>query len=293
MKRSLPVMLGLAAVLVIAGLVGGGFLSLPSIGDDSSAQEPGVHDPAPRVDPEPMKVDYGQDDSLEMKKKKDKDGKKDRKGKDDRGRNGDREKKGDGNTPRKNREGNRSTPKGQDQTGIKNGAQPVPPKKGGPKKEPQPSDPQPVTVTDLRGDPEGEGSAPAYVDLETVRLQATGDLFIAELTFAGRIPTKMPNDGTATLASIEVDRRGKQVSVYAEASDDGWRAHTNRSAEFPGSLEIDGRTLRFTLARSFFGNEFSWYAHSSWTKSSATDTDYFFDFAPDDRNGRFPSGGTT
>ena len=131
------------------------------------------------------------------------------------------------------------------------------------------------------------------MDLQAVNLRQSEELMVAELVFSNRIPRAMPNGGVNMLASVEVDRGDRRVSVYAEGSENGWAAHTNRSAEFPGSMEIDGNTLRFTLARSFFGNRFDWYAHSSWTKSTTLKTDYFFDFAPDDQNGRFPSGGTT
>ena len=293
MKRSLPVIAGIGVVLVLALLIGGGFLELPSIGGDAGAEEPGLPEPAPLVDPEPLDVAYG-DDANDTEKKQDKDKK---------NKDGDRKRKGDGKNRRGRKNGDsqgrggadtRKAPSLRNRNGDKKqgGVEP----KGNdrePTTDPQPKDPNPVYVTDLRGDPEGEGQAPSYIDLESVALQASGDIFVAELTFAGRLPSKMPDDGMATLASIEVDRGNRRLSVYAEASDDGWRAHTNRSSDFPGSLEIDGRTMRFTIARSFFGNEFAWYAHSSWTKSTATNTEYFFDFAPDDQNGRFPSGGTT
>lgn len=296
MKRSLPVILCVAAALVIALLVGNGFLALPasdggrSLADATQTQR----EAAPRVDPEPLQVDYeGDDEDEESKKRRDKNA--NRKKKDDSAR-----KKQGRRDPKRQKDGAigpRSEPDVKDRNpeGKEKPANRKARKNGSGEKRPAPEGPAPasVTVTDLTGDPQGEGTAPGYMDLELVTLRQSTELMVAELTFSKRVPTAMPNGGVNMLTSIEVDRGGRKVSVYAEGSENGWRAHTNRSAEFPGSMEVAGKTIRFTLARSFFGNEFSWYAHSSWTKSTTVNTDYFFDFAPDDHNGRFPSGGTT
>ena len=248
---------------------------------------------APRVDPQDLDVDFVEPRSKDEKKRKAKKASKKK-------RNGSAERKGTRKNGGGDGGGNATTPRsapkerGRNPGGPGDPAKPKPRKNRPPKKKKsEPKDPPPVVVSDLTGDPQGEGQSPAYMDLERVELDASGEIFVAELTFASNLPAKMPNGGTAMLASVEVDRGDRKVSVYAEASDDGWRAHTNRSADFPGSLEISGRTMRFTLARSFFGARFDWYAHSSWTKSTTTNTEYFFDFAPDDQKGRYPSGGTT
>jgi hypothetical protein len=292
MKRSLPVMLGIGVLVIVGLLVGGGFLSLPTSGGDDSIAEASVPEPAPRTDPEPIEVDV--DDDAEPIDGEKKDRKRDRK-RDGETKKRKRDQKKDARRDRsKTRNGGGAAARPRTAPRIKNrsggdkqsGVTPRKPKKNGGDKPQQHADPAPVVVTDLRGDAEGEGDAPGYMDLEAVRLQASGDVFFVDLTFAGNVPAKLAR-GNVMVASIEVDRGDRKVSAYAEGTEDGWAAYTNRSAEAPASMRLAGRTMRFTIPRAFFGNEFSWYA------STAINTDYFFDFAPDDGNGRFPSGGTT
>lgn len=294
MKRSLPGLLGLfAVVVVIALLVGGGFLSLPiGDGDDSLADASEHHDPAPRDQAEPIEVDLEDDDSSDRKDKKGRQGADDMKGRKDRES---REKRSVGDRPGDKAAETRHAPSvGKRKDGEpKPGATPPPRKDGSPpEKDPEPKDPAPVTVSDLTGDAQGEGQAPGYMDYEAVHVRAEGNFFFVDLAFAGNIPSKL-SSGTAMVASFEVNRGDRKVSVYAEGSEDGWQAYTNRSAEAPAAMQLDGSTMRFTVPRSFFGERFEFYADTSWTKSTLTDTEYFFDFAPDDQNGQFPSGGTT
>jgi hypothetical protein len=53
-------------------------------------------------------------------------------------------------------------------------------------------------------------------------------------------------------------------------------------------LRVGGATVIMAVPQSAAGKNFDWYAHSSWTRSSLLETDYYFDFAPDDQKGRFP-----
>ena len=291
MKRSLPVMLGIAAVLVIVLLVGGGFLSLPVGDDDSSLADVPERESAPQVDPDPMDVavdgDLEEVDENDKDKRKKKDSKGKKKARSDRPGKKDGKQGGapsGGTSPRSAPDGDgRKAPK--KGSGVK-----VPDKTNEPNKNPKP--PAPVVVSDLRGDPEGEGEAPAFMDLEGVRVAASGNSYVVDLTFAGALPSAL-NKGQAMVATIEVNRGDRKVSAYAEGTERGWQASTNRPADGPTSTSIEGRTISFTVPRSFFGNQFGFYAHSNWTRSTLGGTDYFFDFAPDDENGRYPSGGTT
>ena len=144
-------------------------------------------------------------------------------------------------------------------------------------------------VTDLAGDQEGEGTSPAYMDLRHVQLERHGDQMLATLRFNGALPKRMPDEETSMLTSIDVKRGGEEASIYAEATSSGWRAHSDKTDEFPGTLSVRGNTLTLTFPVGLTGKKFQWYSHSSWTRSTLLETQYFFDFAPDDQKGKFPS----
>jgi hypothetical protein len=144
-------------------------------------------------------------------------------------------------------------------------------------------------VTDLVGDLEGDDEAPRYADLKHVLLRSEADSFVARLTFAARLPRRMPDEQTAMLTSIDTQRGDREVSIYAEVSSRGWRAHTDASSKFPGTLAVEGATVTMRVPHSLVGRKFDWYSHASWTRSSLVTTFYSFDFAPDDQKGKFPS----
>lgn len=149
-------------------------------------------------------------------------------------------------------------------------------------------------VDDPPRDPEGEGDAPAYMDLTSVTLQRNQGLLMT-LRFAQDLPARMPDGQSNMLAGVDLRIGKEEISIYAEGSENGWRPRSSHSSpsEFPGTLSRAGDTFVFQVSKSLVGdaNRFTWYGHSSWTKSTLTSTDYAFDQAPDVQRGRFPGSG--
>lgn len=149
-----------------------------------------------------------------------------------------------------------------------------------------------ASMPDPSGDPEGEGDVPSYMDLTNARLVQDGGLRIV-LDFAHTLPAHMPDNRINMIAGVDLRIGKREVSIYAEGSDNGWRARTNETdaSSFPGTLSRSGNTLILDVTGSFLGKaeRFTWYGHSSWTRSTLTNTDYAFDQAPDINRAEFPN----
>ncbi len=144
-------------------------------------------------------------------------------------------------------------------------------------------------VSDLRNDFDAEGNPPSYVDLTGASIHARGPEAIITLEFASALPRSMPNEEHAVLAGIDVEDAKRRDFIYAEGTSEGWRPDRS-GRRFVGEFSVQGRHMTFTVALSTLSrrNRFEWYAHSSWTRSTLTETDYSFDVAPDDQSVYFP-----
>lgn len=147
-----------------------------------------------------------------------------------------------------------------------------------------------TSVSDPRGDLEGEGDAPAFADVTQATLEMTGGLLSVSFDLAGRLPARMSGSETATVIGIDIAAGRANLSVYAEGSANGWRLRSNRGTD-DIDLSIEGRRASFDIPTSLFGNarRFNWDGYSSWTKSTFTETEYYFDQAPDLPPARFPA----
>ena len=147
-----------------------------------------------------------------------------------------------------------------------------------------------LSVSDPRGDLEGEGDAPSYADVTLATLEMSGGTLSVSFDLAGRLPARMSGSETASVIGIDIAARRADLSVYAEGSDSGWRLRSNRGTGAI-DLSVGGRRVSFDIPTSLFdrARHFNWDGYSSWTRSTFTETEYYFDQAPDLPPARFPA----
>ena len=156
--------------------------------------------------------------------------------------------------------------------------------------------PQPgsETITSETSDPatdaEGYGNDPRYAEITAASITGYAKKAVFSLTFAGRLPKKTPGNETVMSVSFGLDKKNEGVSVNASSDKSGWRANVNGGSSFPGTLSISGDTLSMSLPWKALGGKggFSWYADSSWTRSTHADTYYSFDSAPNEQPKAYP-----
>lgn len=149
-----------------------------------------------------------------------------------------------------------------------------------------------VVVDDPDGDAEASGEAPDHAEIVLAEVTGMGSRVRFTMSLGGDVPDRLSSEDFLDVG-FGVHRGGRSYSIYAQGDDEGWRAYLatrGRSESLAQGFKIAGSSVSFELARTDLGGRrpFTWDAHSSWTHSTLTSTDFSFDSAPNEGRARFP-----
>jgi hypothetical protein len=105
----------------------------------------------------------------------------------------------------------------------------------------------------------GLGGA-GYADLVGVELRSTGSTLVAYVTFAAPLPARLP-EGEVEGVGVDIFTRSappdqSDWQLFADGGPDGWFGYLDGpdgAVDLPGSLVIDGATLRFEIGWTELG----------------------------------------
>lgn len=145
------------------------------------------------------------------------------------------------------------------------------------------------SVKDPPSDAENQGDTPDYIDITRASVSDRGGEAVFTVTFAGDVPQAMPDNNTFSYIGFTLKGRGKDRSVSASCSDEGWEPATDKEGSFPGEFSVRGNSIHWVVPWSAVGgrDRFIWYADSSWTRSTTLHTYWAFDTAPDGQDATF------
>jgi len=152
-------------------------------------------------------------------------------------------------------------------------------------------------VDDPPNDAKKDGVTPSYAELTEASIIGLGEDFKLTMTFAGDLPSSMPNDQTHMIVAVGItgasDEEG--YSFGAQATQDGWKPYAggkdDGTSEFPGTFDVGGNRIEMIIPWDYIRGprRFEWYAASNWFSQIAGTTHYRVDLVPNDGLAKFPN----
>jgi hypothetical protein len=152
-----------------------------------------------------------------------------------------------------------------------------------------------AVVDDSASDSKREGITPSYAEATRASIIGLGEDFKLTMTFAGDVPSAMPNDKTHMIVAFGITGSNEEegYSFGAQCTTEGWQAYAggkDDTSEFPGTLEVSGNTIVMVVPWDYIRGPraFEWYAASNWFSQVANVTNYRVDLVPNEGLSKFP-----
>lgn len=136
--------------------------------------------------------------------------------------------------------------------------------------------------------------APDYAEAMQATLQGLGNDVRFTMRFGGNLPSAVTKGQYMVLAlGVTGRKEGQGYAIGATCDENGWKPYAGaktKRMKFPGTFEISGNEMIFTVPWSFFEGPraFEWYASTAWYQQVADQTQWSFDAVPNGRPGAFP-----
>lgn len=151
-------------------------------------------------------------------------------------------------------------------------------------------------VEDANNDAKKDGVTPSYAEVTQASIIGLGEDFKLTATFAGDLPSAMPNDQTHMIVAFGITggNEDEGYSFGAQCTPDGWTPYAggkdDSSNEFPGTFTITGNQIEMVIPWDYIRGPraFEWYAASNWFSQVANTTHYKVDLAPNEGLAKFP-----
>lgn len=141
-----------------------------------------------------------------------------------------------------------------------------------------------------------QGVTPDYAEILLVEIEGLGEDISFRVTFNGELPNRMTDDKTFMMVGWSVTGRDDDdgYGFGARATTTGWETYAGSKQEaepFPGTFEIDGNLMTFTLPWKYLRGprSFGWFATSAWVQNIGGVASYSSDPVPNGHLGRFPN----
>lgn len=149
-----------------------------------------------------------------------------------------------------------------------------------------------ATVADKDDRRTATGTAPSYVEIESVRVAGSAEALALTIRFRGPIPERMPDARSILRVSFKVTTATGDAFMFdAQCVADGWGTSASGGPEgaSPPNLLLDAARGIVTLQvdPAYIGGiqPFEWISTVSW---SGRDGDYAFDVVPATGTERYP-----
>jgi hypothetical protein len=149
-----------------------------------------------------------------------------------------------------------------------------------------------ATVADKDERRTATGTAPSYVEIESVRVAGSADALTLTMRFRGPVPERMPDARSILRVSFKVTTATGHAFMFdAQCVADGWSTSASGGPE--GSpvpallLDADRGIVTLQVDPGYIGGPqpFEWISTVSW---SGRDGDYAFDVVPTTGTERYP-----